>query len=177
MRYREETSYSQSVKLCKFSPIWRVVWDNQLNNIAHRAQEGKVDTIEIIEHLEEAYANDSSLEFINEAAKALAKLAAMESQEPTHIIDWEFDDDPDDVEARGDLIIHQLNGAEYPAGTPLYANPVPAEQVPDGWKLVPIEPTSEMRRKAGLHRGADYYTIRKVWREMLAAAPSHSQQG
>lgn len=52
---------------------------------------------------------------------------AAESQKPSHIIDWEFDDDPDDADARGDLIIHQLNGAEYPAGTPLYANPVPAD--------------------------------------------------
>ena len=45
--------------------------------------------------------------------------------------------------------------------------------------MVPVEPTSEMRRKAGLHRGADYYTIRIVWREMLAAAPqpAHSPDG
>ena len=40
------------------------------------------------------------------------------------------------------------------------------------YKLVPIEPTPEMRRKAGLIRGADYYTITKVWRAMIDASPA-----
>lgn len=40
------------------------------------------------------------------------------------------------------------------------------------YKLVPVEPTPEMRRKAGLTRGADYYTITKVWRAMIDAAPA-----
>lgn len=44
--------------------------------------------------------------------------------------------------------------------------------VPAGWKLVPVEPTTEMRRKAGLSRGADHYTVSKVWDAMLAAAPA-----
>lgn len=77
---------------------------------------------------------------VAEASKELAELRAYkeaaESQKPTHIIDWEFDDDPDDADARGDLIIHQLNGAEYPAGTPLYANPVPADKPAVGWPQI-----------------------------------------
>lgn len=68
---------------------------------------------------------------IEQMKKELAELRAYkeaaESQKPTHIIDWEFDDDPDDADARGDLIVHKLNGAEYPAGTPLYAKPMPAD--------------------------------------------------
>lgn len=48
----------------------------------------------------------------------------------------------------------------------------PSVAVPEGWKLVPIEPTDDMRKKAGLSRGADFYTISKVWHAMLAAAPS-----
>src|SRR5690554_2387961 len=49
---------------------------------------------------------------------------------------------------------------DLPNGAELYTQPQPAQQdVPEGWKLVPVEPTDEMRRKAGLHRGADFYTI------------------
>lgn len=44
------------------------------------------------------------------------------------------------------------------------------------YKLVPVEPTDEMRRKAGLSRGADYYTITKIWRAMLDAAPDVEQE-
>lgn len=50
-------------------------------------------------------------------------------------------------------------------------------KVPAGWKLVPIEPTYEMRRKAGLHKGADFYTISRVWNEMLSAAPQPPRGG
>ena len=57
---------------------------------------------------------------------------------------------------------------------PLYAEPISARSapsVPDGWKLVPIEPTEEMT-VAGVRAGAVYYAISKdVWGAMLAAAP------
>ena len=47
--------------------------------------------------------------------------------------------------------------------------------VPDGWKLVPVEPTPEMQ-KAGagvpLNKAARHNVI---YREMLAAAPEHDQ--
>ena len=47
----------------------------------------------------------------------------------------------------------------------------PAPSVPEGWKLVPIEPTSEML-DAGDYVGADYYDIAgSVYDAMLAAAP------
>lgn len=43
--------------------------------------------------------------------------------------------------------------------------------VPDGWKLVPIVSTHEMK-EAGVCAGAVYYAIAKdVWSAMLAAAP------
>jgi len=43
--------------------------------------------------------------------------------------------------------------------------------VTEGWKLVPVEPTYEMRRKAGLTIGGDYYTISKIWKSMISASP------
>ncbi len=50
---------------------------------------------------------------------------------------------------------------------PLYTTPPTAEPaVPDGWKLVPIEPTAAMY-DAGDHQLA----TKQVWDAMLAAAP------
>ena len=37
--------------------------------------------------------------------------------------------------------IGSINGFDY---VPLYAHPLPAQSVPEGWQLVPIEPTKEM---------------------------------
>ncbi|HFF8968250.1 hypothetical protein [Serratia marcescens] len=49
----------------------------------------------------------------------------------------------------------------------LYDAP-PAPAVPDGWKLVPVEPTEEMLRAA--YRESGVYSA-KAYRAMLAAAP------
>lgn len=54
-------------------------------------------------------------------------------------------------------------------GTPLYTNPQPQQAgVPEGWKLVPVEPTVEMRR-AGT--AANDGIVSDIYRAMLAAAP------
>ncbi len=46
-----------------------------------------------------------------------------------------------------------------------------APSVPDGWKLVPIEPTQEMS-EAGVYAGSIYYDVAEATYEaMLAAAP------
>ena len=50
-----------------------------------------------------------------------------------------------------------------------YAQPAPF--IPEGWKLVPIEPTFEMLDK-GLDQSFGYVGVaREVWAAMLAAAP------
>ena len=53
--------------------------------------------------------------------------------------------------------------------------------IPEGYALVPIEPTYDMCRAAAdrnrcteagspaMHR--DYYNVREIWREMVKAAP------
>ncbi len=46
-----------------------------------------------------------------------------------------------------------------------------APSVPDGWKLVPIEPTQEMS-EAGVYAGSIYYDVAEAtYKAMLAAAP------
>ena len=59
-----------------------------------------------------------------------------------------------------------------------YAHPAPQQadrqRVPDGWKLVPVEPTAEMVRAIGIP-GSGLYE-REVWAAMLAAAPEAPAQ-
>ena len=70
----------------------------------------------------------------------------------------------------GYLSIATIDGRVLPTGTALYLAP-PAPSVPDGWKLVPVEPTPEMMRsgmnvpfnKAARHNA--------VYRAMLKEAP------
>jgi hypothetical protein len=86
-----------------------------------------------------------------------------------------------------DKFIREGVGAAYKASMvprragdiALYTHPQSAQQgsVPEGWKLVPVEPTHEMRRKAGLCRGADFYTISQVWNAMLSATPQSEGDG
>ncbi|MFA6063828.1 MAG: hypothetical protein WC736_14670 [Gallionella sp.] len=48
------------------------------------------------------------------------------------------------------------------------------QTVPDGWQLVPIEPTIRMIGVAGVHRESDEYTgVKSTYRAMLSAAPQH----
>ncbi|MDQ9140227.1 hypothetical protein ACWA3W_31530 [Pseudomonas aeruginosa] len=114
---------------------------------------------------------------------ALAKLAELEKQEPVAAVSEET------FSANGtsDIITRNL-----PIGTTLYAAPVAQAQhsVPEGWKLVPLEPTPEMldaRRDSEdgmdgyLVEDTEYYfpdrgAVRDflacVYRGLLAAAPA-----
>ena len=109
-----------------------------------------------------------------EAAKAeidelRAKVEAMERQEPVSSV-WRCDNGH----------IHGSCEKNLPMGTKLYALPgaqaQPAPSVPEGWKLVPIEPTGEMinkvidERLAALVSGKDHSML-DIYRAMLAAAP------
>lgn len=103
----------------------------------------------------------------HERANLRAKIAQMEKQEPVATVYYKA----------GNCIrwVEYLGWQKLKDGTNLYALPVaqPAPSVPDGWQLVPIEPTQEMLI-AGQSEwlesaGADpcFY----VYRAMLAAAP------
>lgn len=57
----------------------------------------------------------------------------------------------------------------------LLAGHVPAPAVPEGWQLVPVDPTPEMTSNAVAKAAIKYRcqdVYRRVYRAMLAAAPS-----
>jgi hypothetical protein len=77
----------------------------------------------------------------------------------------------------GDYV--QLTGREL---TTLYLHPAPQPAIPEGWKLVPIEPTGEMKRAAHISLTGDetgWYTSApalaacRYYKAMLAAAPEY----
>lgn len=72
----------------------------------------------------------------------------------------------------GTMEFHQGNG-----GCSLYFTPLNSPEIPDGWKLVPIEPTDAMQVAAANAIRFDTTAINKLWTgkrvfdAMLAAAP------
>ena len=88
----------------------------------------------------------------------------------------------------GNFVQHPSNGlweqdgyGDNPDASPLYAHPgaqaQPAPSVPEGWKLVPIEPTHEMVKacasaaRAYMQEYGENSPRRVMWAAMLAAAP------
>lgn len=110
--------------------------------------------------------DQASLEWFEQNALA-AELEAMAEQEP---VAWLCGD-----ETTGRITIWYPEDPKLPppwVQEPIYAAPQPAQRapaVPEGWQLVPEEPTHEML-SAGA--GSKYEKrARNVWRDMLAAAP------
>lgn len=70
-------------------------------------------------------------------------------------------------------------GATLAGTIPLYTHPQPAQQgsVPEGWKLVPVEPTKEMRDAAqdAFEHGV-MITYQGLYRAMIAAAHNHHRR-
>lgn len=72
---------------------------------------------------------------------------------------------------------------EWQSGIPVYLHPAPPSvAVPDGWKLVPIEPTDEMVRKSNWSGNGDIsvnedWARKTVWDRMIYAAPSPDHSG
>ena len=71
-----------------------------------------------------------------------------------------------------------FNGSDVPVGTKLFTFP-PAAQVPEGWKLVPIEPTDKMvtagYSEVTVEIENSSRDIKDVYQAMLAAAPEVKQ--
>lgn len=104
----------------------------------------------------------------DEIIKLRAQLAAAQGQEPVATVKAKSD-------AYGGTFVHWT--ALPVVGMKLYAAaPIPQQvaepSVPEGWKLVPIEPTREMLL-AEPARGYEMSVNRRdeVWKAMLAAAP------
>lgn len=140
--------------------------DGWLNAIAERdearLEQGKLEASRIVK--------DSWKE---RAWTAEEKLAELEKQKAVGTVsiamDWNTHRNIATVNMRPDLVV-----AEMKDGDELFTRPAPAvsltEMVPEGWKLVPVEPTEEMIAAGdqfmdGLSRLGDAYEA------MLAAAP------
>ena len=79
------------------------------------------------------------------------------------------------LDGSGDVRCHALLSKPLPAGTKLYTTPQP-QQIPKGFKLVPVEPTQEMLDAAyvnlhsqGIHTST--WLRKTIFRLMLEAAP------
>jgi hypothetical protein len=92
----------------------------------------------------------------NERDDLLARIEAMEKQEP---VAW--------MDRNGTLYnsVSHVRASDKPLYTAPGAQPAPS--VPEGWKLVPIEPTPEMIMAMVSH----YRRLGVAWRAALEAAP------
>lgn len=102
-------------------------------------------------------------------AFAHALLAELAKQEPVAIVEagkhpWDYC-----------LSVVYLDNP-LPVGTKLYAAPIPPA-VPEGWKLVPIEPTQEMIKAAMEEYTKDEWRrCESCYADMLAAAPTPKEE-
>ncbi|WP_337029086.1 hypothetical protein [Pantoea agglomerans] len=144
--------------------------------------------------LKAANLNDGWLNAINDRDEARAKLAELEKQQAVGVARMEMAIGKEGlrhyqcfVDMRPDLVVAEIN-----TGMELFTRPAPAaDLVPEGWKLVPIEPTEYMiisgfesepdealseaenwdkyEAMSGCQQAA--YKAELCWAAMLAAAP------
>lgn len=99
--------------------------------------------------------------FYQDTIEALrAAIEAAEKQEPVAI-------------AGGEYPCNVIWYAPVMAGTKLYTRPQPA--IPDGWQLVPVEPTGEMLQAAFTYLEDIDFIATGVYKAMLAAAPKQEE--
>lgn len=75
------------------------------------------------------------------------------------------------MDAVGDLTFRTPSVKLRPYWTPLYLHPTP---VPEGWQLVPNEPTPKMCHAAFKDRNGEFSSASQ-WSAMLAAAPKYEE--
>lgn len=99
-------------------------------------------------------------------ARCALQAAPVQAQEPVAYADPKAFDN-----FKADACANEWMWAKpYSGYVPLYRAPVQPVAVPDGWKLVPIEPTDEMRDACHTLNYQD--EIDAEWKAMLAAAPA-----
>lgn len=102
-------------------------------------------------------------------AKLEAELAKYKEQEPyCYVIPGE-----DNANDTGYLDANIFMDGEFTR--PLYACPVPAK-VPEGWKLVPDEPTNYQIASGLSAYSRENCLMRDVWVAMLATAPDFKEK-
>lgn len=119
-------------------------------------------------------------ELLAEIDQLRTEMETLSKQEPVAwMMKWE-DHPPSFTEDKSDYSAEWQGKVTYPENLmPLYpaAGAQPAPSVPEGWKLVPIEPTDEMltsiRERHWVTSGCQFCEsdYRKAYAAMLAAAP------
>lgn len=151
-----------------------ILTDDELPPLPARPEPDGYLTIKIIGRPVEvnAYRDSTMDEYALQARRdaVAAVLAKLERQEPV-AMRYDFD-------GYGYKYIDSGSGSDWRSRIPdaeaVYAAPLPAPQqadrqrVPDGWKLVPVQPTQEMLKELG---NAWEGVNRATWQWVLAAAP------
>lgn len=101
-----------------------------------------------------------------QAESGASKCRELTDDDMDKLVEWLGKHERDEIGHQG-LCEHIVDTFSVSAAAPQ------AQGVPDGWALVPVEPTREMRKAGLAHTGA----VNATYRDMLAAAPSREQVG
>jgi hypothetical protein len=70
----------------------------------------------------------------DQLANAEIAIQSLLEQKPAYRMGYQYDEGNEDPDLGGDLVLYQLDGKDYPVGTLFYAHPLPAQEIPEGWK-------------------------------------------
>jgi len=115
----------------------------------------------------------------DQLANAEIAIQSLLEQKPAYRMGYQYDEGNEDPDLGGDLVLHQLDGKDYPVGTLFYAHPLPAQAIPEGWQLVPVEPAASMidagvamALQVSVHgEGGWSKYLRGLYKQMLSASP------
>lgn len=115
---------------------------------------------------------EGALAWQQRAEAAEAKLAELEKQEPVAFTE---ECEIKNMQATG-LYLRGFPDNSSGRNIELFTSPAPAvslaELVPDGWKLVPVEPTTEMLEEIWLDERFKEVAMKRRYQALLAAAPT-----
>lgn len=117
--------------------------------------------------------------FTRDEQMALARIAlAAKTAEP---VTWWTGPEPTWTGELESFHDHETGGHQIPLVPALYSYPLPnSPELPDGWKLVPIEPTDNMLDEAAraicLIPKRPSWMLMKIYSTMLANAPAPEKQ-
>lgn len=139
------------------SADYRLHYDSEqaITALLRRAEEAEADN----EHLRHISFRDERDKLRADLAAAQAELAEIKGQKPYAFM------------AETIFGSSALSSPGADGSYPVYRNPVTPAQVPDGWKLVPVELTYPMICAA--HRAIEIGAMDTgIWKAMLSAAPT-----
>ena len=131
-----------------------------------------LDAAKVIDNLLKQWIGDYGPVALKQIKEFRVAIEEAEKQEPVAWIKRHILDTSTDVYVETNKYDAEQWLSQYKEGfawiEPLYLHP--ASSIPEGWKLVPIEPTPEMQNV--MDKGSAYNT----WRNMLDAAPQSPKE-